>query len=582
MQGVLENMLDSVQLKNYRCFENSNVKFKDITLIVGKNNAGKSSLLEAMRLITLAIRKATKTTYKELPVDLGAPLREKGFRLEAENLKIDLRGIVYLYENKVAKIISKFDNGCKIIIYANSAYVYAVIYDEENRNVKTKSSAQKLNIGKIGILPQIGLIKETEKILSRETVEGCKETYLSSRHFRNEVLLYKDEFWKKFVKLAEETWEGLKIEEISTSYDNDNVINLYVKDNNFLAEIGLMGSGLQMWLQIMWFLCRSENYDTVILDEPDVYMHPDLQRKLIRLVRDRYPQTIIATHSVEIITELEANNILTIDKKKRSMSYATDLKGVQKIVDDIGAINNLSLSRIGNYRKCIFVEGDDLKILAKIADKINADKSKSLLDLPHVPLGGFNNLKEAFGTSKLFYEETNGIIQCYCILDRDYFPEEQIKKKYEQAYMNSLYLHIWERKELENYLLEPHILYKVVGGKDNYEDFIVKLEKLVDDSRIDVIDQYSQHFFEYEKSIGPGSSNKKARNYVYERWTTLESKLSLVGGKEFIKKFNSWIREEYGINSCSINKLISLSSKSDYCEEIIDVIETLTGAVNKE
>lgn len=160
MQGVLENMLDSVQLKNYRCFENSNVKFKDITLIVGKNNAGKSSLLEAMRLITLAIRKATKTTYKELPADLGAPLREKGFRLEAENLKIDLRGIVYLYENKVAKIISKFDNGCKIIIYANSAYVYAVIYDEENRNVKTKSSAQKLNIGKIGILPQIGLIKE--------------------------------------------------------------------------------------------------------------------------------------------------------------------------------------------------------------------------------------------------------------------------------------------------------------------------------------------------------------------------------------------------------------------------------------
>lgn len=391
-------MIDSVQLKNYRCFENSNVKFKDITLIVGKNNAGKSSLLEAMRLITLAIRKATKTTYKELPADLGAPLREKGFRLEAENLKIDLRGIVYLYENKVAKIISKFDNGCKIIIYANSAYVYAVIYDEENRNVKTKSSAQKLNIGKIGILPQIGLIKETEKILSRETVEGCKETYLSSRHFRNEVLLYKDEFWKKFVKLAEETWEGLKIEEISTSYDNDNVINLYVKDNNFLAEIGLMGSGLQMWLQIMWFLCRSENYDTVILDEPDVYMHPDLQRKLIRLVRDRYPQTIIATHSVEIITELEANNILTIDKKKRSMSYATDLKGVQKIVDDIGAINNLSLSRIGNYRKCIFVEGDDLKILAKIADKINVDKSKSLLDLPHVPLGGFNNLKEAFGT----------------------------------------------------------------------------------------------------------------------------------------------------------------------------------------
>lgn len=68
-----------------------------------------------------------------------------------------------------------------------------------------------------------------------------------------------------------------------------------------MAEVALMGHGLQMWLQTMWFLCRSSPTATVVLDEPDVYMHPDLQRRLVRLVRGRYPQIIIATHSVEIV-----------------------------------------------------------------------------------------------------------------------------------------------------------------------------------------------------------------------------------------------------------------------------------------
>ena len=77
------------------------------------------------------------------------------------------------------------------------------------------------------------------------------------------------------------------------------------------------------------------------------------------------------------------------------MSYATDMKAVQKIVDNIGSINNLSLTRIGNARKCIFVEGDDLKILAKYADILYPKLTESINNLPHVSLGGFNNLQEA-------------------------------------------------------------------------------------------------------------------------------------------------------------------------------------------
>ena len=55
-----------------------------------------------------------------------------------------------------------------------------------------------------------------------------------------------------------------------------------IEADRFTSEIGYMGSGLQMWLQIIWFICKSAESETVILDEPDVYMHPDLQRSLVK------------------------------------------------------------------------------------------------------------------------------------------------------------------------------------------------------------------------------------------------------------------------------------------------------------
>lgn len=69
---------------------------------------------------------------------------------------------------------------------------------------------------------------------------------------------------------------------------------LLVCDGEFAAEAAWMGHGLQMWLQTMWFLRRTSSQDIVVLDEPDVYMHPDLQRRLLRLLRGRYAQSVIA------------------------------------------------------------------------------------------------------------------------------------------------------------------------------------------------------------------------------------------------------------------------------------------------
>ena len=50
-------------------------------------------------------------------------------------------------------------------------------------------------------------------------------------------------------------------------------------------------------------------------------MHPDLQRKLLKYVRRNFQQVIIATHSIEIISEVDSENILNVSNKKKNFVY---------------------------------------------------------------------------------------------------------------------------------------------------------------------------------------------------------------------------------------------------------------------
>lgn len=569
-------MIEKIEFENYRCYQKSQLKFKDLTVIVGKNNSGKSTIIEALRMVAMASKKVNSACYTYPPISLGIAANDKGFKIDVQKLKIDLRGIVYYYGDSIAKITTFFKNKTRIVIYLNTEIAFACVYDDKNNLIKNKSVAKKYNFDCLGILPQIGLIKENEKRLSSETITTDKDTYLSSRHFRNELLFYKKEFFKEFQRMAERTWSGLRILDLNYNVTQSEYLQLLIEDARFTAEIGLMGSGLQMWLQIIWFICRTKGYSTIILDEPDVYMHPDLQRKILNIVRNRYPQVIIATHSVEIISEVEPKNIVTVSKKSRQMKYANSSKAVQSIVDEIGGVQNLSLLRIGSAKKCLFVEGKDLKFISEFYNVIYPESEISLEMLPCVPLGGFTRLNEAFGASKLFYKETSGQIKCICILDRDYYPQNVIDDRLISAKESNLYLHVWSRKEIENYLLNPRVIFRITKqDEDKYEEFLVEFEEIIDTFKDSFFDNYSQQIANANKGKLSGSTcNQEARKFINDNWTTLENKIKFICGKEAIKKINKWIKEKYK-QSCSTFKIIRCFEPEEIDKEIIGIINIL-------
>ncbi len=146
-------------------------------------------------------------------------------------------------------------------------------------------------------MPQLRQINETEQILEKATVLRDVDTNRSSIHFRNEIRLFKNDFFEEFKNLANNSWETGWITEF---YEEGMNLGLNIREGTFEGEIGWMGSGLKMWLQILWFLAKSKNAETIVLDEPDIHLHPDLQRKIAKTLISGNSQTILTTHSTDL------------------------------------------------------------------------------------------------------------------------------------------------------------------------------------------------------------------------------------------------------------------------------------------
>ena len=166
--------------------------------------------------------------------------------------------------------------------------------------------------------------------------------------------------------LAEQTWHGLQVRDLEvTGAAGSKTLSLLVRNDDYVAEIATMGHGLQMWLQTMWFLARVDEAATVILDEPDVYMHPDLQRRLIRHLRQTRRQVVVTSHSVEIMSEVNPEDILVLDRQNSRSSFASSFPAAQKVLDHVGSAHNLQLARLWHARRSLLVEGNDFRLLCR-------------------------------------------------------------------------------------------------------------------------------------------------------------------------------------------------------------------------
>ena len=251
-----------------------------------------------------------------------------------------------------------------------------------------------------------------------------------------------------------------------------------------------MGHGLQIWLQAIWFLVRSDRLQTLILDEPDVYLHADLQRRLIKHLVSLDNQVILTSHSVEVLSEILLDQILIVDKTKRSSTFATSVPAVQSIVDHVGSVHNIQLARLWDARRFLLFEGKDLYLLKRLHNILFPFSKIALDAVPNMSIGGWGGWSYAVGSSMFLQNSVGQEVITYCVLDSDYHTEEEIRDRLEEASVKGVELHVWERKEIENYLFVPAAILRAAQGmepglRDVREEQIVdQIDRVAEGGRV--------------------------------------------------------------------------------------------------
>jgi predicted ATPase len=556
-------LIVEIELLNFKCFGSQKIPLRPVTIVVGKNNAGKSTIVEALRLVSLVVNRFENLSFNDVPNWLDAPRVQVGVKPSLDHQDFNFAGLFHRYGNPPSIIIAHFSSGAKIRIYLGGEdRIHAVIYDARGWVVTSKGSARRLGFATVATLPQISPVAAEEHILEPRYVHRAMSSTLASLHFRNQINLLYDESFQDFKTMAESTWHGLRVEELTGKGRNvGSELGLLIRNDDFAAELGWMGHGLQMWLQTMWFLARSSEAETVILDEPDVYMHADLQRRLIRLVRTKHAQVIVATHSIEIMAEVNPEDILIVDRDRREASFAIDLPGVQRVVDQIGGVHNVQLARLWNSRRCIFVEGDDLAILKQLQNTLFPSSPEPIDAVPNVSVGGWSGWPYAVGSSMLMGANVGQEMLSYCLFDSDFHIPQQLEERYEDAKKRGINLHIWRKKEIENYLLVPSAVHRIVRSRCTgtikapvIQDIEGKMLQIAEEMKDSIIDRYAEEFHLANRSWSVSTANAKARDLVAQNWTTAREIVSVVPGKQFLSRLSEWTQREFN-TSLSSNRL---------------------------
>lgn len=582
-------ILKKLQLFNFKCFKDHIINFNETTIIIGENNAGKSTVVEALRLLGLACaRLRNSIIYNNRPTWLkDKPLKTKGVDISSKAIDVELECVFNQLSDPPSILKAFFENNLIIEIYIYSERQIYAFCSMKGDNLKSHDEVLEAGLPNIYVLPQIVPLRKEESYTLEKTILNNRFSKRTSRNFRNSLLLKKDtKEFKSFEKLIEETWGSIEINDI---YKNEeSKIILLLKDRDFTTEIFNMGHGVQMWLQTMWFITCVEENSIIVLDEPDVYMHADLQRKLIRLLkRDSYGQTIIATHSVEIMSEVQPGNILIVNRKKEESIFANDYPVLQAAISSMGSIHNIGLARILNNKKYIYVEGDDKELLNIIYEKIFIEEEIPLDHIASITTGGWGSWDLQKNNAKELTKEMKDLV-VFFLYDRDYHTDEEVEERNHDSESCQLNLHIWCKKEIENYLIIPSTIARLIHEKDSeygYNKLADEIEDIIDDicehmkeHTLDTIISEAKKTAKYKKEEYT-TIKAKLRPHFDKKWETFDGKTSLVSGKIVLSQISDIFKTKYGV-SFGPKQIALCLDKNEIPEEIKMVLKAIKNGVS--
>jgi hypothetical protein len=550
-----------VDFSHFKAFDRFSIQLRQFNILVGPNNSGKSTILAAFRILAAAMRKATSRRSETIR---GPEGHTSGYRIDLTSVSVAEENIFYNYDDsEPATVKFALSNGNALLLYFPEQGTCYLIPDAQGRAITTPSSLKTQFNCPIGFVPILSPVEHNERLFREEAARVALFNYTASRNFRNIWYHYAERF-DDFRAALIQTWPGMDIERPRVDPPerpgDKPLLHMFCPEERIPREIFWAGFGFQVWCQMLTHLIQSRDRSLFLIDEPDI---SDLQRQLLGLLRNLGPDILIATHSTEIIAEAETDDIILINKRRRTAHRIRDPSELRDVFAALGSNLNPLLTQVVKTRRTLFVEGEDFQILARFARKLGLTNIANRSDFAVVPVKGFN--PERIRSVKRGMEVTvGGGILGAAVMDKDYRSDAERASITVQCQTFCNYVAIHSCKEIENFLLVPAALDRAAARKVTDQarrtgvdktysgDAAALLDNFANERKNYVTSQYQTSRAQFERTNSPklnlATVNEAALNEFESCWNDRTSRLQVISGKDALSTFNRYLQEEYGVS----------------------------------
>ena len=468
-------MITRLNLRNFKSVGEQTYDFTNFDLLVGRNNSGKSTILQALAIWQFCVdefhrskRTGTKGIQVVLPNFTALPVPEFNLLWKDRtdrhwpltNGKPKQEYILIRIRVEWQRPNGEVDSFGVDLRYHSPQTMYAIPSDGW---AKFRTCEKQGDLPVIAYVPPFSGLEPTEKALDVSPVRQQVGKGQPGSVLRNLLLRVcpspvrgKDgriakgyvppEDWRELAAIVER-WFSVTILEPEYDSAKDVYITVEYRQNDKDYDIIAGGSGFHQTLTLLAFL-YGYHPTTILLDEPDAHLHVNLQREILDYFKrksfDRNTQFLIATHAEEFVRGVDASQIVSLLSQTPVRVQATP-----EVLRAMAEVSNEEIARLMASPYILYVEGEtDERVLRAWADQCKAQMALDKICFRSMGGGDKKDMKtradQHFDALKQIIPKVSRLMLFDYDSDAAYHPPDHNPALAE-----------WKRRNIENYLLVP-------------------------------------------------------------------------------------------------------------------------------